>query len=182
MNPAMLKLLVERARDDPELFHALVFDPEKAIAKFQNLDDDTIAALRAAKPEEFVARLAGETVESPARAGIDAPEACTGVSCYVTCSSTCSSSQATTPDLRRAVLAPDALLSRNILAAGCGGDVTCSCTSSTCGGVTCGGSTCSVTCSGDSCGQTCGDSCGTTTNLEQFDMGDFVRDTRNRWR
>ena len=49
--------------------------------------------------------------------------------------------------------------------AGCGGDVTCSCTSGTCGD-TCGGSTCSVTCSGDSCGSTCGDSCGYTTNLQ----------------
>lgn len=75
-----------------------------------------------------------------------------------------------------------------ILQAGCGGDVTCCCTSGTCGD-TCGGSTCSVTCSGDSCGSTCGDSCEMTTNLGMRDdwvtqpgFGEIATLQARRWR
>jgi len=69
------------------------------------------------------------------------------------------------------------------LHAGCGADVTCSCTDGTCGGATCGGSTCSVTCSGDSCGNTCGNSCEMTTNLTR-DFGSRVNPVHQvaRWR
>ena len=49
---ALLKI-VDKARDDKEFFHALVFDPERALAGLEGLDEPTKEKLRLISPETF---------------------------------------------------------------------------------------------------------------------------------
>lgn len=167
MTTEMLQQLVRQAREDPELFHALVFDSDKVLARLSYLDEDARDALSRSTPELFVASLVGETREPGFAEASGCPPgvtcACTGETCGgLTCGYT------------YALAGGDYARLPEILGAGaCGGNVTCSCTTGTCDG-TCGGRTCDVTCSGDSCGTTCGDSCGYTTNLSAVDRLDDI--------
>ena len=45
--------IIEKAREDKDFFHALVFDPEKALASLEDLDGTTIKGLRAISPNTF---------------------------------------------------------------------------------------------------------------------------------
>lgn len=60
MNPEVMKKLVEQAREDPEFFHALVFDTENVLGKLDYLDRNAKASLVAISPEQIVAILVGE--------------------------------------------------------------------------------------------------------------------------
>jgi hypothetical protein len=155
MDAQSLTRLVERAREDAQFFHDLVFNPDGILDQIQDLDRDTRAGLASFSPEEFVAAMfdSGNCACTHA-----STVACSGITCQVTYGST-EERYAYRP------INPTAVYSgQRQRASSCGPEFTCSCTSGTCGG-TCGGSTCSVTCSGDSCGRTCDNSCGYTTNL-----------------
>ncbi len=157
MNIEMLNRLVEQAQNDPEFFHALVFDPDRVVGRLPDLGKDALEALRTADPEALVAFLMGETRASTLDAfRMEADGGC-----------------GETVQLQDALFAGISN-AYGLEAMACGGGETCSCTSGTCGD-TCGGSTCGgATCSGDSCGRTCDNSCGYTTNLQVVEWDEFV--------
>ena len=51
-----LKKLIEKARKDPEFFHALVFDPDKAVSHMVSADRQAKAAVYGIQPEELLAK------------------------------------------------------------------------------------------------------------------------------
>jgi hypothetical protein len=119
--------LVERARSDPEFFHALVFKTEEVLSSLENLDRRSKANLVAISPEDFIGRLIGDV------AGCD-------VTCTSSCGATCGSSCGYTTNF---TLRPEEIFANRArpvgdLRAGC--DVTCT-------------SSCGATC-GSSCGYT----------------------------
>lgn len=59
MDPKTLQKLVEQARNDPQFFHALVFDTESVLKQIDYLDRAAKAALVAISPEEVIATIAG---------------------------------------------------------------------------------------------------------------------------
>jgi hypothetical protein len=78
MDPDMIKQLVEKAKSDPEFFHALVFDPDKALNRLDMLERRQKAALFAVDPEEFITQILTPTT------AIQCDPSC-GSSCDVTC-------------------------------------------------------------------------------------------------
>jgi len=70
-----LKRLVEEAKNNPQFFHDLVFNPEKAIAKIDYLDRRIKGAIVATSPEGLI----GSLVAGPGRTNW----------CDVTCTSSC---------------------------------------------------------------------------------------------
>ena len=59
MDPEALQRLVEEAREDPQFFHALVFDTESVLKQIDYLDRSTKAALVGISPEEAIAAISG---------------------------------------------------------------------------------------------------------------------------
>lgn len=78
-----LKRLVEEARKDPQLFHDLVFEPEKVIGKLTYLDRREKGAIVSLRPEDVIAGLAGLIVGPGGVAAV-----CT-YSCNDSCDDTC---------------------------------------------------------------------------------------------
>jgi hypothetical protein len=50
----VLVQIVQKAREDKDFFYALVFDPEKALASVEGLDETTKGKLRAISPNNFL--------------------------------------------------------------------------------------------------------------------------------
>lgn len=71
-----LKQLIEKARKDPEFFHALVFDPDKAVSHMVSADRQAKAAVYGIQPEELLAKAL-------------APAPSPSLKCTVTCESSC---------------------------------------------------------------------------------------------
>jgi hypothetical protein len=78
-----LSRLVEQAREDPGFFHALVFEPEKALADLDYLDRREKGAIVSLRPEDVIAGLAGLIV------GPGGAAAVCDYSCHDSCNSTC---------------------------------------------------------------------------------------------
>jgi hypothetical protein len=78
-----LQRLVADAREDPQLFHALVFEPESALAKLPYLDRREKGAIVSLRPEDVIAGLAGLIVGAGGLAAV-----CT-YSCHDSCDDTC---------------------------------------------------------------------------------------------
>lgn len=87
----MIAEIVAKARENKEFFHELVFNPEKALAGIEGLDETARKKLRAISPEQF---LLAPLVSSLGVAGLKrcdptCEESCTGtcgaLSCDVTC-------------------------------------------------------------------------------------------------
>jgi hypothetical protein len=86
---ALLKI-VEKAREDKDFFHALVFDPNRALAALEGVDEATKAKLRAISPETFfvpqlVRSLGGRLRECEPTCSVSCDDTCGSISCNVTC-------------------------------------------------------------------------------------------------
>ncbi|SRR5579871_393741 len=80
--------IVQKAREDKEFFHTLVFDPEKALASLEGVDEATKKRLRAIRPGSFlVAPLVGavKLEECDPTCSLSCDSTCGSVSCNVTC-------------------------------------------------------------------------------------------------
>ena len=107
---ALLKI-VDKARDDKEFFHALVFDPERALAGLEGLDEPTKEKLRLISPETFfvpqlVRSLGVARQECDPTCSLSCEDTCGSISCRVTCGpfnlsckSTCGASCGSTLDV-----------------------------------------------------------------------------------
>lgn len=80
MDSESRKRLVERARQDPQFFHDLVFNAESVLEKLDFLDRSEKASLIGSDPDAFIARLIGTL------SGCDVT--CTS-SCGATCGDSC---------------------------------------------------------------------------------------------
>jgi hypothetical protein len=85
MERETLERLVEEARNDPELFHALVFNPEETISKLDYINRREKAMIVALNPEDIIAGMVGQI-----RGPKDQLAVC-GYSCENSCDSTCGS-------------------------------------------------------------------------------------------
>lgn len=85
------KKLVDRARQDPAFFHALVFTPEKAMADIAGLDQLSKASLLSLNPEQLIARIvrADGGCTDPTCGPQSCLDTCGPHSCEVTCKSSC---------------------------------------------------------------------------------------------
>jgi hypothetical protein len=92
-----LQRLVEHARDDPEFFHALVFDPEKALATADYLDRREKGMIISLEPTDVVAGLVGLYV-NPGGTVSECGSTCGSGSCTVTCDSSCGDTCASSCD------------------------------------------------------------------------------------
>jgi hypothetical protein len=93
MNIEQFKELAERAKKDAGFFHALVYDPQQAIASLPWLDRGDQARILAINPEAVVERLVVAAVKCGITCGDDSCERTCGTrSCGVTCASSCSGS------------------------------------------------------------------------------------------
>lgn len=105
MDTETINRLVKQARNDPEFFHALVFDPEKVFSQVDYLNHNAKSLLQTIKPEYLISA----TVTTIFSASCDANTTCSctsgtcggptcgGSTCDVTCSgdscgSTCGNS------------------------------------------------------------------------------------------
>jgi hypothetical protein len=80
--------LAERARSDPAFFHALVYNPQQAIAQMPDLPRELQARILAIDPETVVERLAGALRKYGIAGGDDSCERTCGMrSRDVTCAS-----------------------------------------------------------------------------------------------
>jgi hypothetical protein len=86
--------LAERARNDADFFHALVYDPERAIREMPELDREVMARILAIDPDTFVGRMVGLLrAGCGITCGDDSCERTCGMrSCGVTCASSCTGS------------------------------------------------------------------------------------------
>jgi hypothetical protein len=93
MDMEALKRVVERARKDAAFFHALVFDPERVLAKLPGMERRTKARLLALDPEQLIGRLLAEGGCTDPTCG---PQSCLDTcgphSCTETCKSSCAGS------------------------------------------------------------------------------------------
>jgi len=78
-----IKQLIERAKADPEFFHALVFDPDKAIGQMASLDRTTKGTIMQLDPERLISTVL-------------LPDSCTGTCGDYTCDFTCGSRSCST--------------------------------------------------------------------------------------
>ncbi len=60
MDTKSMNKLVERAKDDPKFFHALVFDPESVMSELDYLDRGAKSALLGNSPEDVISGLIGQ--------------------------------------------------------------------------------------------------------------------------
>jgi hypothetical protein len=88
-----LKRLVEQARSDPQFFHDLVFNPEKAITQAKYLDDRTKLTLRRLNADTLLRNLLPDKIaECGDTCGAGScSSTCGGGSCLDTCKSSCGS-------------------------------------------------------------------------------------------
>jgi hypothetical protein len=91
-----LNQLIERARKDPQFFHALVFSPEKVLGELDFLDRRERGAIVAIRPEDVIAGLAGllkNPTSGVAVCGYSCSDSCDITcgegSCFGTCYSSC---------------------------------------------------------------------------------------------
>jgi YD repeat-containing protein len=84
-----LEQLAERARNDPAFFHALVYDPQRAIAEMADLDRQTQASILAVDPDTLVMQLAGLQICGITCGDTSCGSTCGMRSCDVTCASSC---------------------------------------------------------------------------------------------
>jgi hypothetical protein len=92
-----LQELVEQARKDPAFFHALVFDPERAISEVPYLDRREKGMIVALDPEAVIAGLAGLFV-NPGGTVSECGTTCGSGSCTATCDSSCGDTCASSCD------------------------------------------------------------------------------------
>ena len=87
----VLGKIVEQARQDPEFFHALVFEPERAFDRIEGIERQTKATLLGLSPEAFIGRvLGGETQWCGETCGSSSCTSTCGMrSCDDTCASSC---------------------------------------------------------------------------------------------
>jgi hypothetical protein len=86
----MLLSIVDKAREDKDFFHALVFDPEKALATLEGLDETTKEKLRVISPNTFfvpqlVRSLGVKLQECDPTCSVSCGDTCGSISCKVTC-------------------------------------------------------------------------------------------------
>jgi hypothetical protein len=93
VDPEYLRQIVDRARENPEFFHSLVFDPEKAIAETPGpeLDRFAKAKLLAINPETVITSLlrAEAGCKDPTCGPQSCLDTCGPHSCDWTCKSSC---------------------------------------------------------------------------------------------
>jgi hypothetical protein len=89
--------LVEQARSDPEFFHSLVFEPEKALGQASYLDRREKAMIISLTPEAVIAGLAGLFV-NPGGTIAECGTTCGSGSCTNTCDSSCGDTCASSCD------------------------------------------------------------------------------------
>lgn len=92
MDPNAFQRLVEKAKTDPEFFHALVFDTENALSKLDFLGRQEKGALLSISPEHILATMVGELTSCggsytcSCTSGTCGGVTCGGSTCDVTCS------------------------------------------------------------------------------------------------
>jgi hypothetical protein len=91
-----IRLLLERTRADPALFHQLVFEPEKALAKLPFLSDEAKRQILGVSPSNLTAFLIGARAQAAGSCGVEAVVCdcttvcvCTGVTVCVCTAITC---------------------------------------------------------------------------------------------
>ena len=112
--------LVKRAKEDPEFFHALVWDTEKSLDSVEFLTRGEKAAIMRIDPEDLVVGLATGDFGAVSNAqdcggscGVSCGASC-GISCGVSCATSCAVSEMMT-DPTAAVSRPTEMLGRNML-------------------------------------------------------------------
>jgi hypothetical protein len=86
----VLVQMVQQARENKDFFHSLVFDPEKALASFEGLDETTRKKLQAISPNDFLVAPLVQAIGvglSPCDPTCDesCAQTCGALSCDVTC-------------------------------------------------------------------------------------------------
>jgi hypothetical protein len=109
----MLLQIVQKAREDKNFFHQLVFNPDGALASLEGLDASTTTRVRAISPETFlVPALVSQIAPALNRCDPTCDESCGttcgALSCDVTCGTenhscarTCGASCGTTLEVGR---------------------------------------------------------------------------------
>jgi hypothetical protein len=93
MDKDKLERVVRRAREDPAFFHALVYDPRRALSAIGEIDRESESRLLSINPESLVERLITPLMKCGMTCGDDSCERTCGTrSCGVTCASSCSGS------------------------------------------------------------------------------------------
>lgn len=82
--------IVDKAREDKDFFHALVFDPERALASLQDVDEGTKQKLRVLSPNtlfvpQLVRALGVAKAECDPSCAVSCNYTCGSISCKVTC-------------------------------------------------------------------------------------------------
>ena len=77
MNNDNIERLVKQAKEDPQFFHDLVFDPEKTISKIDFLNGGAKGNLFAITPEDAIKRI------------ISGKDKNTSLKCQYTCGGSC---------------------------------------------------------------------------------------------
>lgn len=85
----VLVQIVQKARADKDFFYALVFDPERALADLEGLDEATKKKLRAITPNNFfvptLVQAIGVGQECDPTCTLSCDSTCGSISCSVTC-------------------------------------------------------------------------------------------------
>lgn len=87
--------LIEEAKKNPDLLHALVFDTEKAIASLDYLNRRQKASMLSLRPEDVMAGLVGSIINpggSVEFCGSSCSDSCTNTCGAGSCDGTCASS------------------------------------------------------------------------------------------
>lgn len=89
-----LRRLVEEAQQDPDFFHSLVFEPERALSRLNYLGRHEKGAIVAISPEDVIAGLTGLIVGPRGEAAVcdfscepSCDDTCGAGSCFGTCMS-----------------------------------------------------------------------------------------------
>ena len=91
MDAAAIKKLIARAQKDPQFFHTLIFEPEKALRGIRSRDPKSAAESLGIDPEEFMAAMIGAPAQLCGETcGVQSCKATCGRSCDSTCLSSCS--------------------------------------------------------------------------------------------
>ena len=82
-----METLFERAQNDPQFFHDLVWNTEKVLPSLDYLTRKEKASLLAMEPEELLQQLTATRI--PITVGADGGDTCTGFTCGGTCTGSC---------------------------------------------------------------------------------------------
>ena len=85
MEREAVEQLVAKAKQDPQFFHALVFNPEQVLGELKSLDRKSKAAILAFDPEAALGELAARAEETAALALAGSCKNTCNRSCRVTC-------------------------------------------------------------------------------------------------